>query len=287
MKKIKVFIFIFVMLMLLNTRAYANDIKVYVDSVEVKFDVLPIIEKGRTLVPMRAIFEALGAEIYWDEDTKTASAFKDDIAVAVQVNNIYANKNNNAVELDVAPKIVNNRMLVPLRFIGEAFGNIVNWDGDTRTVTVDSKDTEVSDEPEDTATGSSNIIVGLWSDNIYSGIRFDAAGLPLYDYSGNWVIFRDDGTYMRISASSGAIISGAAVQKGKYAIDSENDTITFSESTEDWFPSRTSEAHKAYKDKAINDYTVNLVINEEEITIQIGSSLLPSDKHKFWKYEEE
>lgn len=287
MKKIKVFIFIFIMLMLFNPSVYANEIKVYVNSVEVKFDVAPIIEKGRTLVPMRAIFEALGAEVYWDADTKTASAFKGDIGVAVQVDNIYANKNNTAVVLDVAPKIVNSRMLVPLRFIGEAFGNVVSWDGNTKTVTIVSKDAEVSNEPEKTDTNSESILVGVWSDNIHSLLRFDAAGLPTYDYSGNWFVFRDDGTYMEISVGAGLVVNGAAVQKGKYTVDLENGTITFTDITEDWFPSKTSEAHKAYKDKAVDDYTVNLIINEEEQTMQIGSSLFPEDKNKFYKSKEE
>lgn len=287
MRKIKVFIFIFIMLTLFNLRVYANEIKVYINSVEVKFDVPPIIEKGRTLVPMRAIFEALGAEVYWDADTKTASAFKDDIGVAVQVDNIYANKNNSAVELDVAPKIVNSRMLVPLRFIGEAFGNVVSWDGNTKTVTIVSKGTEVSDEPEQPVTSSESILVGVWSDNIYSGLRFDAAGLPVYDYSGSWYVFSDDGTYMEVCAGSGLVISGTAIQKGKYTVDLENGTITFTDITEDWYPSKASEANKAFKGKAVDDYTVNLIINEEELTMQIGSSLLPTSKNKYWKSKEE
>lgn len=274
MKKIKIYVFVFVMLVFFNSNGYADDIKVYINSVEVKFDVPPIIENGRTLVPMRAIFEALGAEVYWDGETKTAAAYKGDIGVAVQVDNFYANKNNSAVELDVAPKIIDGRMLVPLRFIGEAFDNDVNWNNDNRTVTITSN---TSDEPIETIGSSESGIVGFWSTSHFANLRVDAySGLPLDDYSGEWYAFWDDGTYTHLMTAAGSIINGTVSHTGKYTIDSENGTITFSDIKENWLPSNASESHKAYTNKTIEDYTVSLEINDEDQTIGIGSTLWSS-----------
>jgi len=220
---------------------------------------------------MRAIFEALGAEVHWDKDTKTAAAYKGDMGIAVQVDNFYANKNNSAVKLDVAPKIIDGRMLVPLRFIGEAFGNVVDWNNDNRTVTISSN---LANEPIESISISESGIVGYWSTTHFANLRVDAySGMPLDDYSGEWYAFWDDGTYVRLMTGSGSVINGTASYKGKYTVDSENGTITFFDVKESWLPSKAAEAHKAYTDKTIQDYTVSLEINDEDQTIRIGSTI--------------
>lgn len=274
MKKNTIFIFIFIITVLFNSNVYADDIKVYIDSVEIRFDIPPIIENGRTLVPMRAIFESLGAEVDWDNDTKTAAAYKGDIGVAVQVDNIYANKNNSAIELDVAPKIIEGRMLVPLRFIGEAFDNVVNWNNDSRSVTISSNSVDV---PIDSNTNSASGIVGYWSTTHFSNLRVDAySGFPLDDYSGEWYAFWDDGTYVRLMTGAGTVINGTASYSGKYTVDSDSGTITFFEIKESWVPSKSTESKKAYTNKTIEDYTVTLQINDDNQTIRIGSTLWSS-----------
>ncbi|MCH5213387.1 MAG: hypothetical protein J1G06_10270 [Oscillospiraceae bacterium] len=117
--------------------ALADDIiKVYVDGEQLSFDVDPIIENERTLVPMRAIFEALGAEVTWDQDTRTASAVKgkDTVDITIDSNILY--KNGTAVELDVAAKIIDERTLVPVRAISESFNADVQWEDETRSVII-------------------------------------------------------------------------------------------------------------------------------------------------------
>jgi hypothetical protein len=283
-KKIKIFIFMFIILALFNLSVYADGIKVYINSVEVRFDVPPIIENGRTLVPMRAIFEALGAEVYWDDNTKTAAAYKGDTGVAVQVDNFYANKNDSAVELDVAPKIIDGRMLVPLRFIGEAFDNDVNWDNDSRTVTIASNTADESIEPISNSEGG---IVGYWSDTHFANLRVDAySGMPLDDYSGEWYAFWDDGVYVHLMTASGSIINGTVSHKGKYTVDLENGTITFCDIKENWLPSKAAQSLEAYTDKTIADYTVSLEISDENQTISIGSTLWESST-KFIRMDSE
>ncbi len=125
-------------LLSLSSFAFAeeNEITVTVDCEKVVFDQHPIILEGRTLVPMRAIFEKLGAEVSWDDATKTATAVREDITVKIQNQNNVMTKNTEQITLDVPAQIINSRTLVPVRAISEAFGCSVDWFSDSRTVTV-------------------------------------------------------------------------------------------------------------------------------------------------------
>lgn len=116
-----------------------NEIKVYVDGKQVEFDVKPIIYEERTLVPLRAIFEALGAEVTWNQDTKTASAVRGDDTVSITIDSKQLFKNSKAVELDVPAMIVDERTLVPVRAISESFDCDVQWDGEAQTVNITTK----------------------------------------------------------------------------------------------------------------------------------------------------
>ncbi len=138
MKKILSVFLTFVILISFTTFAFAdeNEITVTVDCSKVIFDQQPIILEGRTLVPLRAIFEKLGAEVTWDDSTKTATAVKDDITIKIQNQNNIMTKNSQNIMLDVPAQIINSRTLVPVRAISEAFGCSVDWFSDTRTVTV-------------------------------------------------------------------------------------------------------------------------------------------------------
>ena len=113
-----------------------NVITVKVNNVAVKFDQTPIIENGRTLVPLRAIFEALGAEVGWDGATQTVTASKADIQISLQIGSNKMHVNDDIKTLDVPAQLINSRTLVPVRAISEAFGCKVDWDGTTRTVII-------------------------------------------------------------------------------------------------------------------------------------------------------
>lgn len=92
------------------------------------FDSEPMVLNNRTLVPMRAIFEALGADIYWDKDTNTVSAYRNGVSIKVTLNEKIAYINNTRFELDVPPIIVDERTMVPVRFVSESLGAEVTWD---------------------------------------------------------------------------------------------------------------------------------------------------------------
>ncbi len=138
--------------MLLPTAAIAADdeIKVLLDGERIEFDVQPIIENDCTLVPIRAIAEKLGAEVVWKSPNVFMIKEKEIVMLSIGSKNmaidVFA-----AVSLDTPPIIVNNRTLVPLRAISEAFGSDVQWDGEMRTVSIISNRT-VTPEPIDNYT---------------------------------------------------------------------------------------------------------------------------------------
>lgn len=110
--------------------------KVILDGQPLVFEVSPTIENGRTLVPLRAIFEALGANVSWDGPTQTVTATKADITIKLQIGSQTAYRNNQAVSLEVPGKIIENRTMVPLRFVSEGLGATVKWDGQTQTISI-------------------------------------------------------------------------------------------------------------------------------------------------------
>ncbi|MEW6181876.1 MAG: stalk domain-containing protein [Bacillota bacterium] len=99
-----------------------------------KYTQPPVIINGSTLVPLRGIFEALGAQVTWANDTKTITAVKGDITVVLQIGGQSATKNGSQVSLLQPAMIINSVTMVPARFVGQAFGAKVDWDSTTRTV---------------------------------------------------------------------------------------------------------------------------------------------------------
>ena len=128
------------------TAVTADDsITVLLDSMELTFDVPPMIVEGRTLVPFRGIFEALGYEVDWDEASQTVMGEKGDLELKMVIGKTEATVQNNAegasepvknVTFEVPPQIVDGRTLVPVRAVAEMSGYKVDWIDDTRTVTI-------------------------------------------------------------------------------------------------------------------------------------------------------
>ena len=123
--------------------AYAADeIRIYVNGNYLSSDVAPIIVDGRTLVPLRVIFEALGAKVNWNGDTQTVTAGKDGIALSLKVGSNVLFKNGAYINLDVPAQIVNDRTMVPARAVAESFGADVSWDGNTNSVYINMTSTD-------------------------------------------------------------------------------------------------------------------------------------------------
>lgn len=113
-----------------------DKVSVKVNGKIISFDQEPVIHEGRTLVPLRAIFEELGAEVDWDGNTQTVTAYKDGITVSMRIGTSNMAVNDRVLVLDVAAMIVNGRTLVPARAVSEAFNCKVDWDAGTRTVVI-------------------------------------------------------------------------------------------------------------------------------------------------------
>lgn len=129
----------------------ANDttIGVFVRGKDVKFDVPPVIKGGRTLIPVRAVVNALGAKVEWDEATRTVTIIKEvantetnntaQVVIKLQIDSAIATVDGKEVQLDCAAEINNSRTIVPLRFIAETFGLKVDWDEESSTVIVEDE----------------------------------------------------------------------------------------------------------------------------------------------------
>ena len=94
----------------------------------------PVIRGGRTLVPIRAIIEAFGGQVGWDNDTRTVTLTMDDDIIKLVIDNRVAHFNGTASTLDVSPTIINGRTMLPIRYIAESFNLGVGWNDTTRTV---------------------------------------------------------------------------------------------------------------------------------------------------------
>lgn len=113
-------------------------VTVRVGGAALSFDVPPRVENGRTLVPMRVIFEKLGASIHWDGKTQTVTAVHPatGTVIVLQVGSSTAQVSERPVTLDVPARLDGGRVLVPLRFVSEALGADVKWDDETGTIDI-------------------------------------------------------------------------------------------------------------------------------------------------------
>lgn len=115
----------------------ANEtIKVFVNDKRVAFGNQPVREQGRALVPLRETFEALNADVTWDAAQQKITAVNGDRRIVITLGSAYAFSNGKTLALDVPPKVVEGSTYVPLRFVSEAFGALVNWDSSTSTIKI-------------------------------------------------------------------------------------------------------------------------------------------------------
>ena len=131
----KKFIALPLAIIMMCSSVFAGNISVNLNGENIEFsNQVPVIVEGRTLIPLRGVFEKLGYEISWDNKTKTANFTKGDIVVNVTVNAGTFKVNNSSVNLDVPAQIINGSMMLPLRAVGEATGLKVDWDNENKVV---------------------------------------------------------------------------------------------------------------------------------------------------------
>lgn len=141
----------------------AKDITVEFDGKELSFDVSPQIISGYTMLPLRTVFEEIGALVKWDNDTHTVHARKSSktITITIDSNELCIDKGETdgdgnsiteKVELEVPPQIVSGRTLIPLSAVSEAFGFLVDWDDVEEKVTINSDNDSDDTWKENTGT---------------------------------------------------------------------------------------------------------------------------------------
>lgn len=152
-------------------------------------DTQPIIEDGRTLVPLRSIFESMGVTVNWNQDTQTVTAVKTGTTVVLPIGLTTLTLNGQVKQLDVPAKIINGHTLVPLRFISEAFGATVNWDSNSQTVTIQ---TYTGPKFQKVLNNDGSIYEGMTESGVFNGQG------TLYwpdgsKYVGNWIYGQRNG----------------------------------------------------------------------------------------------
>lgn len=115
---------------------------------------VPVIVNDRTLLPVRAVVEAMGGSVEWDEYSRTVTLIKDENTIKLTIDSETALLNNEEINLDTAPTIINDRTMLPIRFIAESFGFNVEWDEMTQeiTITQTAEDNTTAPDTEQTTT---------------------------------------------------------------------------------------------------------------------------------------
>lgn len=174
--------------------AASDRINVTINGNPVYFDVPPMMINDRTMVPLRAIFEALGASVDWNEATQTVTSSKDGSTIMLTINSTVMYVNGTPITLDVPAQVVNDRTLVPIRAISEAYNTTVNWDDSTQTVII-TTNSQIPVQPEPTAAPivtvpvedtpfdilkNSIISRGIYNDGSYSVLKILDNNLSLF-----------------------------------------------------------------------------------------------------------
>lgn len=123
----------------MSNRSQNNTIRVHVNGHLIRFESDPYLKNDSTMVGFRAILEALGAEVTWDDETKTVTAAKGDTTVSLTIGENTAYVNGEKIELAAASEISGQSTMIPIRFISEKLGMKVDWEAENRLVTIVEK----------------------------------------------------------------------------------------------------------------------------------------------------
>lgn len=158
-----------------------------VDAEEMEIDpgrgTVPVIVSNRTLIPVRAVVEAMGGTVDWEEDTQNVTLSLGQHVITLTINSHTAYLNDEERALDAAPTIINERTMLPIRFIAEGFGCTVGWNNITQTVTITipsvlPSETETSSAGDETAS-TVYMTTDISSEalmKIYDALDYDLSG---------------------------------------------------------------------------------------------------------------
>ncbi len=135
--------------------AFANRLVVIVDGKPVKFaeNAQPMVYRGRVMVPMRGIFEALGATLTYDPTTRTVIAQRNNESVELTFGSKIAKKNGAEILLDTPPSIIKDVTYVPMRFIAESLGAKLSYDKANMRLTIVTNPAPIGGGADPSTTG--------------------------------------------------------------------------------------------------------------------------------------
>ena len=110
---------------------------VFCNGGQLRFDEQPVYEEDRLLVPVRTIFEELGAEVNWDEENQIITASTEESNIVMQINNAELGNGKEVITLDVPPRLIGDRTMVPLRAVSKSLGAVVRYIKDLDRVSID------------------------------------------------------------------------------------------------------------------------------------------------------
>ncbi|MGN0163397.1 MAG: copper amine oxidase N-terminal domain-containing protein [Candidatus Ornithomonoglobus sp.] len=252
-----------------------------------------VVGEGTTLVPLRVITEAFGAEVEWDGSTQSVNLTYPDVDMTIRIGSKSATVNTHSEELDEAPELNDGTTMVPLRFISETFGATVTYDADTRLITV------VKETAEEGATVEGVTDKDYIGDSFYGWTMKNPKTLTMEDRS-------FDGTRTAFSDGKNSVSVAIDVMDEENDVDTEFNSIknelssmTISIADKKVVGSGTTLIHFRGKSKAyIHDiyeyvkgdtyyYTYTIVDLEEDAAVQnelldIGNSLSLTEKRDFY-----
>lgn len=109
----------------------------YYEELPLIFDVEPINVNNRILVPLRGVFNVLGARVDYNAFTRQIIIKSPEKEIILSIDDSTSLVNGQKVQMDVSPIIVKDRVLVPIRFVAETMGVKVDWDGQKRSINLD------------------------------------------------------------------------------------------------------------------------------------------------------
>lgn len=146
----------------------AQKVEVFIDGKLQQYEQPATSISGSMLVPFRAVFEALGAKVKWDGATKTVTATKGNTTIKLTVGSRDAYINGKLVRLNAAPRLINGKVMVPIRFVSEALGAKVKWNIAAQSVVIflappqvltTSESEQLMEENEDASESQSNTTI--------------------------------------------------------------------------------------------------------------------------------
>ncbi|RUT36452.1 trypsin-like serine protease [Paenibacillus zeisoli] len=224
MKKVVVLVLFLSLILPATVFGADQGINVYIDGVKLQFTSKPIQENGTTLVPLRTIFEGLGANVKWDAKTQTVKASKNGVNIEIKLGQKFALRNGTKITLTTKPRTINGVTYVPLRFIGESFGNTIEVKGQViNIISPQPPSFEYDGSSNTTAQPSTNFSVqeiGKLSNRVVYIETYDSSNKPLATGSG--IVVSSDGKIL----TNFHVIEGASSVKIEF-----NDQRSFTTST--------------------------------------------------------